>query len=278
MFPIKKKHLTGNPYTRPGKRLEKVRGIVIHWTANMNVGADDEAHYRYFNSNAISAKSYASAHYFVDHDSILEIVPPNEMAYHVGAVSYRTNRLGGYPNGCTIGVETCVDTKGTGFKTAIDQSAQLCAKLLKDHGLKITDLYRHYDVTGKDCPRYFVDNTTAKQFGYKDAASAWSQFKALVSSYMAPAKKTPVKTAVKKVTSTVKKAVTKKTYVQVTYPGSLAVRKKADFSAPASGHVKRNEVFTVEKKVKSKQGAYMYKLVSGLYITASTDYVKAFKK
>lgn len=91
MFPIKKKHLTGNPYTRPGKRLDKVRGIVIHWTANMNKGADDEAHYRYFNSSAISARSYASAHYFVDQDSILEIVPPTEMAYHVGATRYRTS-------------------------------------------------------------------------------------------------------------------------------------------------------------------------------------------
>lgn len=275
MFKITKKHLKGNPYTRPGKKLNKVKGIVIHWTANMSAGADDEAHFRYFNGNAITAKSYASAHYFVDQDSILEVVPPTEMAYHVGAVRYRTNRLGAYPNDCTIGVETCVNVKGAGFKTAIDQSAQLCAKLLKDHGLGITDLYRHYDVTGKDCPRYFVDNTTAKQFGYKDAASAWAEFKALVSSYLnkKPTTATKVKAAVKKVVP--KK---KKTYVQVTYPGALAVREKADFNAPAKTHAKRNEVFTVDKKVKSKQGVYMYKLVSGLYITASKEYVKTFTK
>lgn len=275
MFKVTKKHLKGNPYTRPGNKLGKVRGIVIHWTANMSSGADDEAHYRYFNGNAILAESYASAHYFVDQDSILEVVPPNEMAYHVGAQRYRTNRLGSYPNNCTIGVETCVNVKGAGFKTAIDQSAQLCAKLLKDHGLKITDLYRHYDVTGKDCPRYFVDNTTAKQFGYKDAASAWAEFKALVTFYMVKKKTTTtkVKEAVKKVVP-----ATKKTYVEVTYPGSLAVRDKADFSAKAVKGVKRGDVFTVDKKVKSKQGVYMYKLVSGLYITASTEYVKTFKK
>lgn len=275
MFKVTKKHLKGNPYTRPGNKLNKVKGIVCHWTANMSAGADDEAHFRYFNGNAITAKSYASAHYFVDQDSILEVVPPTEMAYHVGAVRYRTSRLGTYPNNCTIGVETCVNVKGAGFKTAIDQSAQLCAKLLKDHGLGITDLYRHYDVTGKDCPRYFVDNTTAKQFGYKDAAAAWTEFKALVSSYL---HKKP--TTVAKVKAAVKKVVPskKKTYVQVTYPGTLAVRSTPDFNAPAKTHVKRNDVFTVDKKVKSKQGVYMYKLVSGLYITASTDYVKSFSK
>lgn len=41
-----------------------------------------------------------------------------------------------------------------------------------------------------------------------------------------------------------------------------------------AGTVKKNEVFTVTKKLKVGN-SYMYKLKSGLYITASTNYVKS---
>lgn len=187
MYPIRKSLLKVNPYTRPGTKLSAVKGIVIHWTANENQGADDVAHYRYFNGNAIASKSYASAHYFVDHDSILQVLPDNEVGYHVGASRYVTNRLGSYPNGCTIGIETCVNYKGAKFEQALDQSAQLAAHLLKKHGLQTTDLYRHYDVTGKDCPRYFVNNATAKAYGLGSSADkAWKDFVALVAHYMNP--------------------------------------------------------------------------------------------
>ena len=185
MYPIKQSFLKVNPYTRPGKKLDSVKGIVIHWTANENTGADDVAHYRYFNASAISSKSYASAHFFVDHDSILQIIPEDEVAYHVGAKTYRTARLGSYPNATTIGVETCVNYKGENFKKALDQSAQLVAHLLNKHKLKITALYRHYDVTGKDCPRYFVNNATAKAYGLGDSSDkAWKWFLGLVATYM----------------------------------------------------------------------------------------------
>lgn len=187
MYPIRQSLLKVNPYTRPGRKLRAVKGIVVHWTANENAGADDVAHHRYFNGNAIAAKSYASAHYFIDHDSILQIIPNDELAYHVGARQYRTRALGAYPNDCTIGIEVCVNHKGAKFLQALDQSAQLTAKLLKQYGLKVTDVYRHYDVTGKDCPKYFVSNTAAKQYGLgSSAANAWKDFLKLVSHYMNP--------------------------------------------------------------------------------------------
>lgn len=187
MHTITERFLPKNPYTRPGIRLKGVRGLVIHWTANESLGADDEAHYRYFSGNAIAAKSYASAHYFVDHDSTLQIIPDGEMAYHVGAQQYRTKALGAYPNETTIGIETCVNQKGEKFKKALDQTARLAAKLLKQHGLKVGDVYRHYDITGKDCPKYFVSNTAAKQYGLGSSADkAWKDFLKLVESYLNP--------------------------------------------------------------------------------------------
>ena len=267
-----------NPYTRTGIKLKKVMGIVIHWTANKGKGASDTAHYRYYSGGAISAKSYASAHYFCDGDSILRVIPDNEMAYHVGALSYRTNRLGSYPNNMTIGVETCVNVDGN-FKQALDRSAWLVAKLLKDNKLGIDDLYRHYDITGKDCPRYFVYDATAKEYGLGDfAAKAWSAFKAQVVAYMGEG--TKLSTGNRRLRSLQDpRTKTKKwrlTLVKVIYKGrdGVAVRKTADFSAPVHSYVKYGDAFTIVKKVKTKQGEYMWRLKSGLFITAHEKYVK----
>lgn len=274
MYKVKQDLLKVNPCTRPGIKLNAVKGIVLHWTANENAGADDVAHQRYFNGNAIAAHSYASAHYFVDQDSILQIIPDNEMAYHCGARVYQTHKLGSYPNGCTIGIETCVNVKGAGFKKALDQSAQLAASLLKKHKLTVNDMYRHFDVTGKDCPRYFVSNTTAKEYGLGDNAyKAWEEFKKLVASYLVPVKKpapAPSKAPVK--------ATKKKQYVEVIFSQPIAVRASADFDKPAISSAKKGSVFTVKRLVKSKQGQQMVETISGLFITAHPKYVKVYKK
>lgn len=66
-------------------------------------------------------------------------------------------------------------------------------------------------------------------------------------------------------------------YVRVIYDGLLNVRKCPSWNDDAiSGTVKKGEVFTVMKKVKVGD-SYMYKLKSGLYITASSKYVEGLK-
>lgn len=66
-------------------------------------------------------------------------------------------------------------------------------------------------------------------------------------------------------------------YVRVIYDGLLNVRKYPSWNDDAiSGTVKKGEVFTVMKKVKVGD-SYMYKLKSGLYITASIKYVEGLK-
>jgi len=42
-------------------------------------------------------------------------------------------------------------------KETLKSTACLCAKLLKKYGLTTKNIIRHYDVTGKICPRYFVN-------------------------------------------------------------------------------------------------------------------------
>ena len=54
---------------------------------------------------------------------------------------------------------------------------ELCAWLCLKFGLDENDVIRHYDVTGKDCPKYFVENEKAwRQFG-KDVGKRLDRLK-----------------------------------------------------------------------------------------------------
>ena len=63
------------------------------------------------------------------------------------------------PNWCSWGVEVCHPEKDGKFTQAsLDALRKLLAVRMKNYGLDIGDVYRHHDVTGKDCPRYFVQH------------------------------------------------------------------------------------------------------------------------
>lgn len=172
MYKIDQILLPVNKYTRPGRKITP-KGVVIHWTANEGVNADAERHADYFSGASV----YASAQYFADEDSIVQLIPDNEMAYHVGARSYRTSKYGSYPNSTMIGVEMCVNSNGN-FKETWKRSVWLVAHLLKKHNLTINELERHHDITGKDCPKYFVTDATAQKYLGMTASVAYNKFRA----------------------------------------------------------------------------------------------------
>jgi N-acetylmuramoyl-L-alanine amidase CwlA len=174
MLPITKELLT-NPRNRPFLRdknayaIKQIKGIVAHWTANKDKGANAKANARYFNTT----DRYASAHYIVDDGNIYQCIPDNEMAYHVGARKYKSDgeriRAGsGTPNAYLIGFEMCVNSDGD-WPTTYQHSADLAAHLLHKYNLSIHDLYRHHDITGKDCPKMMLEEIQ------------WSAFKNLIS-------------------------------------------------------------------------------------------------
>lgn len=144
------RYLTPNKYSRPGKKLGKVNGIVVHYTANP--GSDAEANRNYFNNlpaeNAGKDKPvYASSHYVIGLDGeIVQCIPLDEIAY---ASNDR--------NSDTISIECCHPDKTGRFNEATYESlVRLTAWLCGEYDLKKDDIIRHYDVTGKDCPRYYV--------------------------------------------------------------------------------------------------------------------------
>lgn len=188
LFPIQEMMLTPNRWSRPQTKLKDVKGVVIHWTANENSGADAVANRNFFENRKYGRTGFGSAHFFVDDQQIIQCLPEDERAYHVGATKYRTTRFGSYPNNCTLGIEMCVNSDGQ-FSVVYKQTVLLAAKLIKKYNLDPDlDLVRHYDVTGKNCPAMFtsnhwgrINNSYAKKYGVgSNADRAWKVFKQAV--------------------------------------------------------------------------------------------------
>lgn len=147
---IKQALLTKNPYSRPGVKLSKVTKIVVHWVGNANSTA--QANRNYFESLK-TKKIYASSHYIIGLEGeILLCVPEDEVAYHATVA-----------NGYSIGIENCHPNWDGKFNDKTYKSLiELCSDLCKRYNLNPEkDIIRHYDVTKKECPKYYVKNTKA---------------------------------------------------------------------------------------------------------------------
>lgn len=152
---IKEQLLDVNEYSRPGIALNKVKGIVVHYTANQ--GTDAEANRNYFNhlpaiNEKKQQKTYASSHFVIGlNGQIIQCIPLNEIAY---ASNER--------NSDTISIECCHKTKSGKFTDETYQSlVRLTTYLCMKYNLEADDVIRHYDVTGKNCPKYFVEHKAA---------------------------------------------------------------------------------------------------------------------
>lgn len=169
--------LTPNEYSRPRKPLQKLLGIVVHWTANPC--ADAEQTRLYFEAKKTGMGGYASAHYIIGQKGeIIQIIPANEVAYHCGTdrkdpasgkiyTDYARKKFGHYavhwqatsPNFCTIGIELCpTDDDGHFTERTINAAVELCAYLCNKHHLTADDITTHHEIVGwKDCPRLWTN-------------------------------------------------------------------------------------------------------------------------
>lgn len=151
-----------NHYTRRGLKLLGVKGIVVHYTATPGATAKNERNY--FNGTCIEQKRAASAHIFVDKTEARLIVPLNEVAFHANDHACRIPKLKAtasyYKNGganlTAIGVEMCIEKDGSLHPDTLKRTIQVVAELCKMFKLDSDDIYRHYDVTGKNCPAFWV--------------------------------------------------------------------------------------------------------------------------
>ena len=161
---IKQKHLDFNEYTRSGIKLSRLNGIVIHFTDSATGSLWREFYwlYRFLNENRPAAKKHASYHYAIDVEgSTYELIPPDECAWHAGpsgnTASWVEKRLGGKPNWSTLGV-SYLHLKPDGKPTDLTRESlvELCADLLNRFNIDYSNIFRHYDCVGKNCPRFYV--------------------------------------------------------------------------------------------------------------------------
>jgi len=163
---IKNALLTISNYNRPGTKRTRTTAIACHYIGNPGTSA--QANRNYFESLSTigpqkeakgESPTKASCHFIIGLlGEIFQLIPEDE-------ISWCTNQANSY----TISIEACHPDSSGKFNAATYAAyVELCADLCVRWDLDplAGGLIRHYDVTGKPCPKYFVDN-----------AAAWEQFK-----------------------------------------------------------------------------------------------------
>lgn len=142
---------------RRGKPLEEVKDLAIHYVANPGTTAQQNRNY--FNNPGVEV----SAHFLVGLDGeIIQCIPLDE-------ISSATNDR----NIDTISIEVCHPKEDGKFNAKTYASlVKLSAWLCQQFHLDETHLIRHYDVTGKACPLYFVEHPEAWEKYKQDVAAA----------------------------------------------------------------------------------------------------------
>lgn len=139
-----------NEYSRPGDKLDAVNGVVIHYVGNP--GTNGWQNHDYYENLAVSGAASVSSNFIIGLDgTVILCVPLDEVAY---ASNNRNND--------TISIECCHPDADGEFTEATYQSlVRLCAWLRELYDLDMEDIIRHYEVTGKICPKYYVENEDA---------------------------------------------------------------------------------------------------------------------
>ena len=154
---IDKQFLTISNYNRPGTRRDRTTAVACHYIGNPGTSA--QANRDYFENLRITHTTKASCHYIIGLDGeILQLIPEEE-------TSWCTNQANSY----TISIEAChLDATGKFTDATYQSYVALCADICKRWGMDPQNggLIRHYDVTRKVCPKWFVDHP-----------EAWEQFK-----------------------------------------------------------------------------------------------------
>ena len=124
--------------SRSGEKLGSVKDIVIHYVGNP--GSTAQQNHDFYAGN----QSNVSSHFVVGLDGeVIQCIPLDEMS---AASNWRNND--------TISIEVCHPDKSGKFnKKTYKSLVKLTAWLEMACGLNEDHVIRHYDITGKECPR-----------------------------------------------------------------------------------------------------------------------------
>ena len=157
------------PENHGGSRsANQIQYLVLHYTGNIGDTAANNA--AYFQNNIVKA----SAHYFVDDTTVYRSVPDLKTAWAVGGKPYSDiGTTGGgtlygiITNQNSLSVELC-GTLGDGSRrpseATLENVVSLCRELMDRYQIPISRVYRHFDVTGKHCPAYWMEKQAWQSF------------------------------------------------------------------------------------------------------------------
>lgn len=162
-------------YRNCRERAEKIKYIVIHYTGSEGTAQNNVA---YFNGGNRSA----SAHYFVGRDGVIcEYCDPAKWyAWHCGGSLESSHHpyYGKCTNANSIGIEICTHNNGSNWEftgKAVNAAIELTKYLMQKFGVPADNVIRHYDVTGKSCPR-------VPGWGAVGGSAEWDKFKKSIGS------------------------------------------------------------------------------------------------
>lgn len=167
-------------------RTQPIEYIVVHYTANKGDTAQNNLDY------FARTKTGTSAHYFVDENEVCQSVQDKDTAWHCGSDHPR------HPycrNANSIGVEMC-NSVGSVPEAVRDRTAAFVRQKMKEYGLDVNHVLRHYDVTGKRCPAPWVDNPAEwmefkKMLEGDDDELTQDQFNSMMETYLSQRNKKP---------------------------------------------------------------------------------------
>lgn len=165
---VEQDYIPVNDWSRPGTPLEDINAVVIHYVGNP--GTTARANRNYFASLSSGKEgTYASSHFVVGLEGeVVQCVPLTEVAY---ASNGR--------NGDTVSIEVChPDETGEFLPGTYDRVVELTAWLCDAFDLTSADVLRHYDVSGKLCPLYYVENEDAWRALLADVDKQLAQLRA----------------------------------------------------------------------------------------------------
>ena len=149
-MPTIKENLTETNYTPRGT---SPSWIVVHNTSNGTATPPIA-----YNNTCYFKSEYrgASASYFIDDgDTIWQCVRDRDTAWHCGEAPSRN----GCYNSNSIGIEVCEQSDGTFTLNEINNLTWLVQRLMKEFGIPASRVCRHHDVTGKECPWYYSNDS-----------------------------------------------------------------------------------------------------------------------
>lgn len=145
MLPIQRNISNYNYSSRNGN---SIKYIILHYTGNKGDTAKNNVDY------FAGGDRNASAHYFVDDNSIWQSVEENNSAWAVG------DGKGAYgiTNQNSISIEMCCNSSGVISEKTETNALELVKYLMSKYNISISNIVRHYDASRKICPNWSANN------------------------------------------------------------------------------------------------------------------------